>query len=222
MNNFIYKIDYFGFVYEWYDSKRKMKYIGSHHGPVDDYYKGSNQRFQRAIKKRPNDFSRIILEYVNIDNQDEILKCEQKWLDTVINIKDNEEYYNKKNEAKGGWSFITKKHIKKRAKSIKKWYKKNKNTIAGKTLNKNRQKTRKNRWNTKGFSEKEIEQHSKYGYKIKIIDPNNIEYIFNSCGQATRELGIDTRYGLCVCETKESFKGYKIIKLSDPIIDCRS
>ncbi len=214
-------INHFGFVYKWTDSKTGMMYIGSHYGNVLDSYKGSNTRFRRAIKKRSKDFFREILEYIIIDDKNLVLKCEQKWLDSIDNIKDNPQYYNKKNEASGGWSFISKKHVDKRSKTLKKKHKKNglskKESISYKT----KIETRLKRIEEHGFTNKEKEQYSKYGYTVKITDSTGIETIFSSCGEASRMLNIDVLYGLKVCKTRESFKGFRCIKIKDPIIDCR-
>jgi hypothetical protein len=199
-----------------------MNYIGSHHGSLNDRYKGSNTRFLRAIKKRPFDFTRYILEYINVDDNKETLKYEQKWLDSITDIKSNSNYYNQKNEACGGWSFITNQHIDKRAATLREKhlnYGLSKEEIKSYKI---KIEKRLHRIATTGFTDKEKEQHSKYGYKIKIIDLFGNESIFNSCGLASRALGIDVQYGLKVCKTKDSFKGFKCIKLRDPVIDCRS
>lgn len=216
-----YNIDYYGFVYEWTDNGACMKYIGSHHGSADDSYKGSNIRFQRAIKKRPLDFVRKILEYSSIDNKNHTLVLEQKWLDLVENIKDNTLYYNQKNEACGGWSFITDDHIKKRSSSLKE--KHAAYGLSEKEIKSYKAKIKKrlDRISKAGFTEKEKEQHSKYGYKIRVIDIENVEYIFDSCSKAKKALNIDVQYGLKVCSSGKLFKGYNCIKINDPIIDCR-
>jgi len=217
----IYKKDYFGFVYKWDDLVNGMSYIGSHYGPTTGYYKGSNIRFLRAIKKRPNDFIRTILEYVQIDDKKSVLDAEQRWLDLVPNIKDNKNFYNQKNEACGGWSFITTDHIKQRSQTYHKRFQENNLTEGMLTMNIARQKTRKERWNTVGFSPQEKSQHEKYGYKLKIILPDSSVKLYNSCAEASKSLGIDARYGLVVCKTKDTFKGYRIMKIQDPVIDCR-
>ena len=80
---YIYKQDYFGFVYIWTDHKRKMFYIGSHMGALYDGYIGSNKRFRNAYKKRPEDMSRTIIEYHNNDNRNSLYIKEQSWLDCI-------------------------------------------------------------------------------------------------------------------------------------------
>ena len=217
----IHKQDYFGFVYRWYDKKRQMYYVGSHSGSLTSGYKGSNVRFQRAIKKRPEDFTRTILEFVTIDNKRAILDCEQKWLDLTPNIKDDPRYYNKKNEACGGWSHLTKKSKLKQAKSLKKRHRKSGLSKKEKDSYKTKIKSRLDRIADTGFTEKEKAQHASYGVKIQVTDASGVETIFNSCSSATRVYGVDTLYGLKVCQTRDNYKGLKIIKLADPIVDCR-
>lgn len=99
-----------GFVYIWYDNLRKMFYIGSHWGRTDDGYLCSNDRLYNAIKKRPENFKRKIIEH-NIQDKKILLEREQHWLNM---IKDEElssvssvtsntaKYYNYKKFATGG------------------------------------------------------------------------------------------------------------------------
>lgn len=216
-----YKIDYFGYVYEWINTKNGKKYIGSHYGSVEDHYTGSGKAFKKAYNKNPTVFQITILEYLILNDKKLLLQTEQKWLDSIPNIRENKNYYNLNNYSMGGSSHITEKHIKKRAKTLKE-----KHTLYGlseseKTSYKQKIETRLNRISEKGFSEKEKEQHAKYGYKIEITSPSGEKKIYSSCGQASKDLGIDTQYGLAVCQKKVDYKGYKIVKLSDPIVDCR-
>ena len=103
-------MDYTGFVYIWYDRKRKWFYIGSHMGTLNDGYIGSNIRLQRSYNKRPEDFKRRILKYHFNDNHKELLSMEQSFLDKIkyeeLNIKQNIientiKYYNVKPTASG-------------------------------------------------------------------------------------------------------------------------
>lgn len=87
----------YGFIYIWYDKKRKMYYIGSHWGYADDGYICSSIRMKNAYKKRPNDFKRRILEN-NIINRNQILEQEEKWLKKAERKK--EKYYNVRFEIK--------------------------------------------------------------------------------------------------------------------------
>jgi hypothetical protein len=101
---------YFGFVYIWYDTKRKLFYIGSHKGHTKDGYVGSNSRLMRAYTKRPETFKRKIIEYYYGKDQRELLLKEQKYLDMIkyeeLHLKENlknktTRYYNIKPTASG-------------------------------------------------------------------------------------------------------------------------
>jgi hypothetical protein len=217
-----YKKDYFGYIYEWTNKHSGKKYIGSHYGSVEDYYKGSGKEFTKAYKQNPEQFSMVVLEYVIKDDKKLVLAIEKKWLDTIPNIKDNPLYYNLNNDAAGGFGYITNAHITKRANTLKEKHAKHGLSKAEKKSYKQKIQTRLDRISTAGFTEKEKEQHAKYGYQVQITFPNKQVKIYNSCGAASRELGIDVQYGLRVCSTKGiDFKGYMIVKLRDPITDCR-
>ena len=216
-----YKKDYFGYVYEWTNTSNGKKYIGSHYGAVEDCYIGSGIAFKNAYKKSPNLFKMIVLEYLTKDDKKLLLRLEQKWLNTVPNIRENKNYYNLNNYSLGGSSHITKEHIEKRANTLKE--KHSKHGLSTKEIEsyKTKIQSRLKRINEHGFSEKEKEQHRKYGYLVQITTPDGETKIYHSCSQASRALGIDTQYGLKVCTKKVDFKGYKIVKLRDPIVDCR-
>jgi hypothetical protein len=216
----IYRVDYFGFVYEWYDRNTSMKYLGSHHGAVSDPYKGSNVRFQRAIRKRPVDFTRKILEYSLVDDKNHTLFLEQKWLDSVDNIKDDPGYYNQKNEACGGWSFITEDHIKRRSESLKE--KHSKQGLSEREISSYKKKIAKrlSRISNTGFTKKEQEQHNKFSTKVEVIFPDNTTRTFQSITKCSRELGIDARYGTVATIKSGSYKGYKIFRIASPEVPC--
>lgn len=216
-----YKINYFGYVYKWTNTENGKKYIGSHYGSVEDCYIGSGKAFKKAYNKNPASFKMIVLEYLVVDDKKLLLELEQRWLDSVPNIRQHKKYYNLNNYSMGGSSHITERHIKKRANTLKE--KHSQYGLSESEKNSYRQKieTRLKRISESGFTKKEKEQHAKYGYQIEITFPSGEKKIYHSCAQASRELGIDTQYGLKVCQTKVDFKGYKIVKLKDPIIDCR-
>lgn len=101
---------YTGFVYLWYDTKRKWFYIGSHMGTLDDGYIGSNTRLQRAYKKRPETFKRRVLVFYYGEDSKELHTLEQKYLDMIkheeLHLKENltnntTRYYNIKPNAAG-------------------------------------------------------------------------------------------------------------------------
>lgn len=218
----IYKKDYFGFVYQWFDKKRLMWYIGSHHGPLNSSYICSNKRMLRAYSKRPNDFCREILEYNKLVDDCLVTKeLEQKFLNLIPNIKDNPSYYNQKNEAQGGWSFIEDQHIKKRASTLKNKHKKEGLTKKEKLSYKKKIETRLNRIAATGFTEKEVAQHNSYGYEIKVILPNKEEKIYPSMAKASKDLHIDCQYARLVTLQNRTYKGYQVYILKEPKIDCR-
>jgi hypothetical protein len=92
----------FGFIYLWYDTKRKKYYLGSHMGNLNDGYVGSNRRLQSAYKSRPDSFKRRILESYDNITPKELLKREQFWLDKIKPEELTIRYYNEKNVAAGG------------------------------------------------------------------------------------------------------------------------
>ena len=61
----IHGVDYYGFVYLWYDTKQQRFLIGSHHGSVDDGYTTSTggRHVKRIFVKRPETMKRKILEF---------------------------------------------------------------------------------------------------------------------------------------------------------------
>lgn len=91
-----------GFVYLWYDKKRKKFYLGSHLGLPTDGYTGSNRRFKSAYKSRPESFKRRILEYFDSITSKELLEKEQKWLNLIKPQHLSSKYYNEKKVAAGG------------------------------------------------------------------------------------------------------------------------
>lgn len=90
--------DKYGFVYIWYDCKRKMYYIGSHWGTEDDGYVCSSRRMRNAYQYRPQDFKRRVLIRVYTDRT-ELLSLEENWL-SLINFDDlGKKYYNLSKQA---------------------------------------------------------------------------------------------------------------------------
>lgn len=100
-----FNVDYFGFVYLWRDSYRKMSYIGSHMGSTADSYKGSSTRFKRAITKRPSDFRRKILWILTTNDRKRLLQEEERWLQMIPSQQLQRKYYNVKRRGTGG--FVT-------------------------------------------------------------------------------------------------------------------
>lgn len=91
-----------GFVYIWYDTKRKMYYIGCRYGTINDGYICSSNRMRDAYRRRPNDFKRRILKS-NIE-RDKLLEEEFKWLSLIKENELGEKYYNLHKHHFGHWS----------------------------------------------------------------------------------------------------------------------
>lgn len=90
-----------GFVYLWFDTLRKMFYIGSHAGSEDDGYIASSLRCRRAVKKRPETFKRKIL--ARVEGSRKILLAEEnRWLQMIRVSELGVKYYNLKRVAAGG------------------------------------------------------------------------------------------------------------------------
>jgi hypothetical protein len=81
-----------GFIYIWYDRKRKMYYIGCHLGSENDGYVCSSNRMREAYRRRPEDFKRRILKG-NIKRQ-HLLDEELKWLQMIKDEELRSKYYN--------------------------------------------------------------------------------------------------------------------------------
>lgn len=81
-----------GFIYIWFDRKRKMFYIGCHWGTVDDGYICSSNRMRDAYRRRPQDFRRRIIQS-NI-SQETLLAEEHKWLMLIPDDQLGIKYYN--------------------------------------------------------------------------------------------------------------------------------
>lgn len=93
----------YGFVYIWYDRKRKMYYVGSHWGTIDDGYICSSNRMREAYRRRPKDFKRRILSYVYTNRKD-LYECEQRYFDFIDKEEFGKKYYNLCSVVKTHWS----------------------------------------------------------------------------------------------------------------------
>jgi hypothetical protein len=69
-----YGIDYFGFIYHWYNRVEKKFYLGSHFGSEGGGYSGSGTDFIPAYAAHPEDFKRRVLQYCNVDDADFLRK----------------------------------------------------------------------------------------------------------------------------------------------------
>lgn len=93
----------YGFVYIWFDRKRKMYYIGSHWGTEDDGYICSSKWMRDAYRKRPEDFRRRVLLKVGT-NRRELLIEEGRLLCMIKEDEPGRKYYNlKRNAFENAW-----------------------------------------------------------------------------------------------------------------------
>ena len=76
----------YGFVYIWFDKKKKRYYIGSHWGTEDDGYICSSRWMRNTYKQRPQDFKRRILTLVYTNRKD-LLEEERRWLQMIDDDK---------------------------------------------------------------------------------------------------------------------------------------
>ena len=91
-----------GFIYIWYDRKKKMYYIGCHWGHEWDRYICSSKRMKYAYGVRHEDFKRRIIQR-NIP-KDKLLEEEHKWLSLIPDKELGKQYYNHSNKHFGHWS----------------------------------------------------------------------------------------------------------------------
>jgi len=90
-----------GFIYIWYDRKRKMYYIGCHAGKEDDGYICSSKWMRDAYRYRKQDFKRrIIKRNILIDD---LLTEEYKWLSLILDNELGKKYYNLNKHHFGHW-----------------------------------------------------------------------------------------------------------------------
>jgi len=90
-----------GFVYIWFDRKRKMYYIGCHWGTLDDGYICSSNRMRNAYYRRTNDFKRRILKR-NIKREN-LLSEEHKYFKFMKEEELGKKYYNLNRHHFGHW-----------------------------------------------------------------------------------------------------------------------
>lgn len=91
----------YGFVYIWYDCKRKMYYIGSHWGTENDGYICSSNRMRDAYKRRPKDFKRRIIK--RVEDRSILLQSEYNYLSLIEKQELGKKYYNLTNHMNGHW-----------------------------------------------------------------------------------------------------------------------
>ena len=92
----------YGFIYVWYDKKRKMFYLGSHWGTEDDGYICSSNRMRDAYRRRPDDFKRRIVS--KGITRETLLEEEHKWLSKISDVELGKRYYNLRKHKWAHWS----------------------------------------------------------------------------------------------------------------------
>lgn len=83
----------YGFIYIWFDRKRKRYYVGSHWGTENDGYVCSSNWMRTAFKRRPSDFKRRILKLIHTTRQD-MYEEETRWLQMIKPSEIKVRYYN--------------------------------------------------------------------------------------------------------------------------------
>jgi hypothetical protein len=94
-------VDKTGFIYLWFDTKRKMYYIGCHIGKEDDGYICSSKWMRDAYRYRKHDFKRRILKRNIL--LDDLLNEEYKWLSLISDDELGKKYYNLNKHHFGHW-----------------------------------------------------------------------------------------------------------------------
>lgn len=95
----------YGFIYIWFDRKRKMFYLGSHWGHIDDGYICSSNRMRDAYRRRPQDFKRKILK--SGIGRTVLLDEEHRWLSFIKDEELGQKYYNLRKHKWGHWTTDT-------------------------------------------------------------------------------------------------------------------
>ena len=92
----------YGFVYIWFDKKRKRFYIGSHWGNEDDGYICSSNWMRDAYRKRPEDFKRRVIARITTTRNDLLIE-EHRWLQMINPEELGKKFYNLTNHLNGHW-----------------------------------------------------------------------------------------------------------------------
>ncbi|HET8688462.1 MAG TPA: hypothetical protein VFM18_17765 [Methanosarcina sp.] len=82
------------FIYVWFDRVRKMYYVGSHYGKLDDGYTSSSRWLSGEIQYRPSDFRRRIIKICS--SKEEMLAIEYKLISLIPEDQKGIRYYNVK------------------------------------------------------------------------------------------------------------------------------
>ena len=94
----------YGFIYIWFDRKRKMFYVGSHWGTEDDGYICSSNRMRDAYRRRPEDFGKKRILSKIYTNRLDLFNEEFKWLSLIKDEELGKKYYNLRKWHAGHWT----------------------------------------------------------------------------------------------------------------------
>jgi hypothetical protein len=208
------------YLYVKTHKKTKLKYLGiTTQNPYQ--YMGSGVDWVSHLDAYGSNVDTEVL--LETDNRDLLIEQGVHY-SKLWNIVKSPDWANKMNETgSGAWENCNiDSAIQKRATTLKGRHKKDGLSDNEKKSYKTKIKTRLNRIKHTGFTKKEIEQHNSYGIEIKVITPSGDELLFPSIAKATKLLNIDCAYGAVVTSKNKTYKGYKVYRLKDPKIDCRS
>lgn len=91
----------YGFVYIWFDVKKKMYYVGCHWGDVNDGYICSSKWMRDTYRRRPQDFRRRVIKS-NLSRENMYLE-EQRYFDMIKLEEIKKRYYNLSLSSKDPW-----------------------------------------------------------------------------------------------------------------------
>lgn len=208
------------YLYVKTHKKTKLKYLGiTTQNPFQ--YTGSGVDWVSHLEEHGVDIDTEILLETN--NRDKLID-QGIYYSNLWDIVKSSSWANKMNETgSGAWENCNVDFaIQKRASTLKEKHKKEGLSTKEKNSYKTKINTRLNRIKSSGFTKKETEQHNSYGVEVKVITPEGNELLFPSIAKATKALNIDCAYGAIVTSKNKAYKGYKVYRLKDPTVDCRS
>lgn len=91
-----------GFIYLWFDKKRRMYYLGCHWGTIDDRYVCSSKWMRDAYRYRPEDFNRRIVK--RGIKRESLLEEEYRLLLMIKETELSKRYYNLSKNHFGHWA----------------------------------------------------------------------------------------------------------------------
>lgn len=221
-----------GFIYIWYDHKRKMFYIGSHWGVPDDGYICSSKWMRDAYRYRTQDFKRRILKTITTTRKDLFLE-EERWLQMIKPLEVGKRYYNLHLTCSHHWNSDPSQALsvsQKLSKSTKeqantpefyKRYTKERNEkISATKLSKSTKKVKKPKIRKINITEEDLQKKitsivARSQKTFKITTPTKEELIITNLSQFCRDYSFPTSTH-CHLTGKYGYKGYHAILLPSP------